>query len=71
MMSKVKKSQQKTAHQTKKDFLRWLKERNALTKKAAEDQNNQADRFIEQALMVWVDDGGMPDYTHLETACSN
>ena len=43
---------------TKDDFLRWLREKNALNKKVAEEQIAQADRAISKALMVWADDGG-------------
>ena len=60
MQSKVK-SKRLAAHKTREDFLRWLKARQALTKKAAEDQDNQADQSDEQGLVVQVDDEGIPD----------
>ena len=60
MQPKIK-PQRVTAHKTREDFLRWLKARKALTKKTAEEQDNQADQPDEQGLVVRVDDEGMPD----------
>lgn len=40
------------------DFERWLKEKQALKKQAAEKQITNTSRDIAQALMVWADDGG-------------
>ena len=44
-------------HLTKEDFLRWLRQKNALKKQTAGDQLAQ-DGAARLAVMVWADDGG-------------
>lgn len=45
-------------YKTKEDFLRWLREKNARTKLAEQEQPARTERAISHALMVWADDGG-------------
>jgi len=40
------------------DFMRWLKEKQALKRQLAEKQIANTSSDIAQALMVWADDGG-------------
>jgi hypothetical protein len=52
-------AQASRTYKTKEDLLRWLREKGAGKKQAAQEEATQADSANSQALMVWADDGGV------------
>lgn len=58
--SKSNTSRRRRPPKTKEDFLRWLKERRASEKLEAEKRTADSADEMKKALMVWVDDGGLP-----------
>jgi hypothetical protein len=56
--SKRQAAQARHTYKTKEDFLRWLREKDAGKKQAAQEEAPQADSANSRALMVWADDGG-------------